>query len=315
VRPAHPDAIATEAATRLQAELLAAGFAVVILDADPARDASAEAGAAGASATVVIVRTDHGAAADVWIADRASRATLVRRVDTAAAGEPYRPADLAIRAVELLRAGGGDSQVARAPAPAARPGETLPDMAPAAADPAGSGDAADPPPHRRRAPPRALLERFTAELGLTAIYGLGDTSGRLAPTFRFAYGAATGVAGRLTVMGPTSTDQAALIEVAYGFDRSWRLLAPVVGLGAGASHTHLDDTVTAKLPALRTEAWAGVFAASAGVAARASDRAAFLLDAHAFLVEPGPGAIVGMAPAGGKPQLLVTASLGVVAGF
>jgi hypothetical protein len=309
VQPAHPDPIAAEAATRIRAELLAAGFAVVLIEADPAADAAVEPGGAAASrvrATVVVVRTDHGAAADVWIADRASHGTLVRRVD-AGAGEPSSPADLAIRAVELLRAGLFEPRAAPSAAPPAEPPPDLP----------GTGPAEPPeaPPAPRPTRPRALLERFTAELGLTAIYGLGGASGRLAPTLRFAYGAGTGLAGRLTVMGPTSTDQAAVLEVAYGFDRSWRVLAPVVALGAGACHTHLDDTVTAKLPALSTEAWAGAFSASAGVAARATDRAAFLVDAHAFLVEPGPGAIVGMAPAAGKPQLLVTASLGVVAGF
>jgi hypothetical protein len=160
-----------------------------------------------------------------------------------------------------------------------------------------------------------LLEGISAELGLTAIYGLGDDTGRLAPTFRFAYGSAVGLAGRLTVIGPTSTDQIALVELAYAFDRSWPWLAPVVSLGAGGCHVHIEDSATTKGPQLRTEAWAGAFAAGAGLAARAMDRAAFLVDAHAFLAEPARGAIVGTVPAGGKPQLLVTVSLGVVAGF
>jgi hypothetical protein len=88
-----------------------------------------------------------------------------------------------------------------------------------------------------------------------------------------------------------------------------------VALGAGAYHVHLDDTADPRIPRLRTEAWAGAFSASGGVAVRAVDRAAFLVDAHAILVQPAAGALVDMAPAGGRPQLLVTASLGVVAGF
>ncbi len=313
VRPAHADAIVTEAATRIQAELLAAGFVVVLVDADPARDAAADAGSevtaasSRASATVVIVRTGHGAAADVWVADRASHTTLVRRVDTAAAGEPFRPADLAIRALEILRAGLLEAHTA---APTARKAEAPPD--PQDLTDAGAFEAPPAPAPARR---RALLERFTAELGLTAIYGLGGASGRLAPTLRFAYGARTGIAARLTVMGPTSTDQVELIELAYGGGASLRVIAPVVSLGAGGCHTHLDDTTSRLLPALRTEAWAGTFAASAGIAARATDRAAFVVDAHALLVVPGPGAIVGTLPAAGKAQMLVSASLGVVAGF
>lgn len=50
-------------------------------------------------------------------------------------------------------------------------------------------------------------------------------------------------------------------------------------------------------------------------AARVTDRVAFLVDAHALLVEVAPGAIVGAAPADGHPRALATASLGVVAGF
>jgi hypothetical protein len=40
-----------------------------------------------------------------------------------------------------------------------------------------------------------------------------------------------------------------------------------------------------------------------------------LIDGHAFLVDPGPGAVVGATAAGGRAQLVLTVSLGVVAGF
>jgi hypothetical protein len=106
-----------------------------------------------------------------------------------------------------------------------------------------------------------------------------------------------------------------MAEVAYGFGRWWRAVAPVVSVGAGIWHTHLDDTATPKHPHLITEAWGGVLSAGAGVAARATDRAAFLLDAHAILIDLGPGAVVGAAPAGGQPRAIFTTSLGVVAGF
>ncbi len=309
VRPAHPDAVTGEAATRLQAELVAAGFTVILVDAEAGRDPRAEVEAAAASArpaaTVTIVRDAAGTAAEVWVADHLSRKTLVRRIDGDAAAESGRPAALAIRAVELLRASLLETSAAVVAAPPAAP--PPPEPTPPAAPP-------DSPP-RRSPRRRALLERITVELGLTAFYGLGDTAGRLAPTMRFAYGTGTGLAGRLTVMGPTGTDQLALVEIVYGFDRSWQVIAPVGGAGPGGCHTHLDDTATRRAPRLRTEAWGGVLSASAGVAARVTDRAAFIADGHALLVLPGPGAVVATVPAGGKPQLLVTASLGVVAGF
>jgi hypothetical protein len=307
VRPAHPDAVAGEAATRLQAELVAAGFTVILVDAEPGRDPEAEALAAAASsrssATVALVGTGRGAAAEVWVTDPRARPRQVGHLDTGASAESSRPAALAIRTVELLRA---SLLEARAHDPGARPAEALPeDRAP----PADAG-----PVVRRPQARRALLEGPSLELGLAAIYGLGETSGRLAPALRFGYGAGMGLAGRLTVLG-TSTDQMALIDLSYGMDRSWHVIAPVVSVGAGGCHTHLDDTATPRFPRLRTEAWSGVLSAGAGVAARLTDRAAFVIDASALLVEPGPGAVVGTVRAGGKPMPMATASLGILAGF
>jgi hypothetical protein len=310
VRPAHPDAATQEAATRVQAELLAAGFVVVLVDAAPGDDARAQiatdAEPARPVAAVAIVHADHRVAADVWIADRASRETTVRRVDVGATAESSRPAALAIRAVELLRASLLEIEVARA-----RPAAPQVSPAPAATASPASPPAVLPPD---RSTHRALLAGPSLELGLSALYGLGDTGGRLAPTLRFTYGAPMGLAGRVTLMGPTATDQLGIVELAYGFDRSFRRIAPVVSLGAGAAHTHLADSGQ-RAPQVRAEAWSGVLAAAAGVAARPSDRAAILFDLHAFLADPAPGAIVGGAPAAGRPQLLVAASLGVLAGF
>jgi hypothetical protein len=296
VRPARLDPVAVETITRLQAELVAAGFEVVVADAGSERSESA--------AVVTLVGASRGTV-EVLITDPASPATSARPVQAGVTGESSRAAALAIRTVELLRAGLSDrSNAARAPSPGGRPVEASLD------DSADLVDAA--PPARPRAG-RALYEGPSAELGLAAIYGLGDATGRLAPVLRVAYGSPIGLAGRLTLLG-TSTDQAALVEAVYGFGKRWRV-APVMGLGAGGCHTHLDDTATPRFPRLRTEAWGGVLSAGAGVAARVIDRVAFLVDAHAWLVELAPGAIVGAAPAGSGPRAMATMSLGVVAGF
>lgn len=190
VRPAHPGPILGEAVLRLQAELLSAGFTVILVDAEPAS-------AAGVAATITLVATGHGAVADVAIADEASHATVVRRVDSGATAESSQPAALAIRAVELLRGGLLPARLSTPRVAAAPP--------PDRAVPAEDWDL--PVPARRRPPPsRPLLRGATVEAGLTAIYGLGGDGGRLAPTLRFAYGAGTGLAGRLTLLGPTPTD-------------------------------------------------------------------------------------------------------------
>jgi hypothetical protein len=263
-----------------------------------------EGAAAGSFATVAIVRTDRGAAADVWVADHVSKKTLVRRVDTDTTAEASLPAALAIRAVELLRASLLEVSAAPEPRPPAPPDVTR-----------WMGTPAPPPePTSKKPEPRALLERFGVELGITALYGMGDTAGRLAPTLRAGYGAANGLAGRITLTA-TATDQIGMLEIVYGFDRSFHTIAPVLSLGAGGAHTRIEPSGTLKAMDLRTSAWSAVMGGSAGVAVRAGDRVAFLLDAHALLAVPARGSIVSGASVAGKMEPFVLTSLGVLAVF
>ena len=296
VRQAGVDAVAREVGTRLLAELSAAGFSVIVVGPD--------AGASEPSSTVAtinVVGAGDGAAPSVWITHHVSRRTRVLRIEIGATPESSTPAALAIRTVELLRAGLQDAHA-----------DAATNVAPIHAERTEAEAHADRAPRPLR---RALLEGSRFEAGLTAIYGLGDATGRVAPNLRYSYGAPFGLAGRVTIMGPTATDQLAVLEAVWGFNRSWRVIVPVVSAGAGALHSHLDDTVNPKHPMLRNDAWAAVFAASAGVAARALETVSVLLDAHALLLEPGAGAVLGGMPAGGQPKLTGTVSLGVLAGF
>jgi hypothetical protein len=306
VRPAHMERASSEAATRLQAELAAAGFAVIVTEAEPGGDPrSAVAGADSTPviAVVTIVTAAEGAVPEVWIATRVHPRSAPHRLTIGRASGSDTPASLAIRTVEELRA--SLLEVADDP--------RQPSLTPT--PPVERVEADDGSPRSRADRRRALLEGSNVEVGLMVIYGLGDTTGRLAPTFRYAYGAPFGLAGRLTVMGPSASDQLGLMEVAWGFDRSWAFLAPVVSAGGGAIHTHIDDTVTPSHPMLRTETWAGLLSASAGLAGRPTQRVSVLLDAHALLALPARGAILGGEPAHGRPAPAVTVSIGVVAGF
>jgi hypothetical protein len=304
VREAQPDALMSEVTTRLSAELAAAGFEVILVDATPLGDPRVQVeGAAVTSsrATMAIVRVDESAAADVWIADHTSHRTLVRRIDLDATREPISPAALAIHAVELLRAHLLEVAV---PAPLEPP----------------PPPATSPPPLEGRsrpakAPPkRALFGGLGFEIGLAALYGFGETRGRLAPTLRLSYGGSIGLSGRLSVVGPTATDQLALLELTYALEPWRQTIVPIVSLGAGAAHAHIENSGTG-VPPIQTEAWAAALGGSAGVAVRPSDRAAFLFDVHALFLKPGPGAIIGGELAHGEPALLVIASVGVAAGL
>ncbi len=106
-----------------------------------------------------------------------------------------------------------------------------------------------------------------------------------------------------------------LVEIAYGGGRWATLFAPVVALGAGFDHTHIDDTSSPMRPMLITDAWSAAASASLGVAARPADRAALVLDAHALLIDPMQGSVVFTMPAGGHLQYLLGASIGILGGF
>jgi hypothetical protein len=307
VEPEGDDPVVREAITRLRAELVASGFVVLRAQAKKTGERHRDVERAGASegpfATIAIVRTDRGAAAEIWVADHLTDKTLVRRVDTDATDEARLPTALAIRAVDLLRASLLEVQARSAPK---RPQPIPPDVA-------RFGEVAA--PTLPLPPPRALLEGVSVMLGVSALYGMGDSTGRLAPTLRVSYGAPNGLAGRLTMLGPTATDQLGLLEIVYGFDRSFRTVAPVLSAGLGACHSHMEGSGGPESRKLITSALAVIVGGSAGVAVRARDRAAVLLDVHAFLVDPLSGSVIARESAAGEPSLFVGLSLGVVAGF
>lgn len=132
VRSPRPRTMFDEATMRLAAELRAAGFLVRVIDAAPgldgrgqvevsARSGEQERGAARTAeasfATIAILETARGAAADVWVADHLTQKTLVRRVEIGDAGSPTAASDLAVRSVELLRASLLEVKTSNGPAP------------------------------------------------------------------------------------------------------------------------------------------------------------------------------------------------------
>lgn len=243
VRDPQAEGLMSELTTRLQAELQAAGFEVVFVDGTPDIDPSAQvAGVIGASppfATVAVVRSERGAIADIWIADRTSGKSIVHRIDVSTA-DLGAPRVLAIRAVELLRASLVDLREAAAapPAPApilaripvpAREAPPPPNKTPPSTTPPNkhSPDKHSPssaprspsspplhgsgarPPHSETTPapgagerPRPLFEGVTVQASLAALLSFGDLGESLAPSLRIGYGGSRGLLGRFTFVGP-----------------------------------------------------------------------------------------------------------------
>jgi hypothetical protein len=102
VRPLPNNADLDEALVRLRAELSSAGFDVVLVDgqaqADPREAIEQTLRERNPAATIGVF------AGDLWIADRLTGKTVVRKLDAGETGGRRAPEVLAIRASELLRA-------------------------------------------------------------------------------------------------------------------------------------------------------------------------------------------------------------------
>jgi hypothetical protein len=347
VRQAAPSADIAEAATRVSAELRAAGFEVIVLEA---RGADARAQVAGARlepqpfAIVALVATERGAAADVWLDPSLAGDVASRRVevDDTSAGTA---SALAIRAVELLRAALLEETAKPRPAPvpedvarwlAAAPGAaqsavaaakvrpkrpaTAPPPASAAASPA-AGLAAPVQAAARRTP---LLGTTTLEGGIGWLHGFGSFGAAFAPSLRLTLPVAANTALRASLLAPAVTgdvkatagsaglrQELALVEVTRALDEG--PVVPLLSAGLGGYHLLAVGRPESGYRADAVHAWAVALAAGGGAALRVTRNAALLLDARAVVLLPEPLVYIGdiEAARAGVPMLLV--SLGVLA--
>ncbi len=105
LEPAAPDQVLEEAYNRLRGELAAYGFEVVQVGAEPGstpQRLELAADRAQGVAAISFVRSPSDTTIDLWISDRATGKTTLRRLSTGADRDA--PRTLAMRAVDLLRA-------------------------------------------------------------------------------------------------------------------------------------------------------------------------------------------------------------------
>ncbi|WP_437490633.1 hypothetical protein WME75_14070 [Sorangium sp. So ce1014] len=304
------DPLVREAATRLRAELGAAGFEVVRVprarrgDAHDARDALERAAQdEGAFAAAAIFRSRAGATADLWIVDRVTQKTVVRTVEVSGAAAP---SVMAVRAVELLQASLLEANLlsTRAPPEGAAGGErvAVPDdvrrwMAPvrrqAGADPAAA-----------RA---GMLAGVGVEAGLVALLSADGIGPALGPALRLSYGAGAGggggalpagLAARLTFAGPalgpalegvlgtvSVRQEMALLEAVWALETG-TAVSPVLSAGLGGFHLFISGDPLPPLRSATGEVWSIAATFGGGAGLRLTERAALLLDAHAIFAEP-----------------------------
>lgn len=175
---------------RLESELSAEGFDVVVVESDARFEVDALERAAKAAGGIAAISAQRGGASgtDVWVTDRVTGKTSRRHVEGADAGDAQ---VLALRAVELLRASLLEIHERHPPrGDVAPPAET---RTRAARD--------EPPPDRPQSPsPRVL----GVAAGITVAAAPGGFPATLAPTGIFSLRAAQAWFAELFVAFPSS---------------------------------------------------------------------------------------------------------------
>jgi hypothetical protein len=316
VPPANSPPVMVETLVRLKGELISAGFVTEILqDADAAGSGAGDSRARleqlavrhGADAVVAIVGDLSPDSVEVWVIDKVTGKSVVRRV-------PFEPAaaraseTLAIRAIELLRSSFLEIDLA--------------------AHDRRNQPGTEPPPAVVHFVETERLARhparFGVEVGGAGVMSLNGVGPALLPLVRFSWSlrswflaqaALAGLGTRSTVESPEGSAQ---VAQAYGlFGASFRFRAgarvrPFAMLSAGVLRTSVEGRTDAPNQGRVVDQWSFLVDAGFGALLRLPDRFTLSLAAHAQLAEPYLGVrFVDMVVAtSGRPNLLLTLTIG-----
>jgi len=315
--------VATE---RLRGELAAAGFDVAPR-APRGADAREDVEGDDAIATVRLVRNPQTHGTEMWVSDRLTGKTLVRRVNA----DPERaPRLVALRGVELLRASLLEL--------AAPPHDDAPPQTPALAQPpppevarlvAPVPPAIAPAPARPEAPAPVStaharwVGRVAIEAGVTVLASTDHLGPAAAPSLGLWVALPASFAVRVQLVGPALTtglvNAAGSAEVRQelaSIDLAWAPelhgpVSPFLALGAGPYHLHVQGTASAPFHSAASDDWAAAFAGGLGVAIRLAPQVAIAAEARAVALTPHPTVSIGSerVASAGSPSLLGSASL------
>ena len=301
-----------EAARRTVAELRAEGFEVVTRRLEepgaPQEGLAAVAAEEGAVAAVGMVAAEEGAAADIWVSDRATEKTLLRRVRADDVADAERPRVLAIRAVELLRASFVEVLVPPHPKAPPRPPKPVPDDV-----------------RRFVEPPRGgPLDGFGAQLGialLTGFDGIGPAGG---PSLKLSYVAPIGVGVRIGLTGPMFGAQAEgelgrailrqeMVSASFLYAPAvdWAGFTPLIWAGGGFFHLDARGDLPPPRQGGHDEVWAGALELGAGIGYRLIPELMIVTDVAGVLTLPRAAVAISGETIGrtGRPALVGTLGL------
>ena len=318
VRPSPASPAVSEALTRIEGELAAEGFDVVLVDpatgapTDAANDAAPDE--AGAQASISFVIDTTARTAELRVVDRLTNKAVVRRTPIDATNASRAAEVLAVRAVELLRASLLELMIEAEPPLAPAPATST---APAPATSVTPAPARASTPHeadRRQAkawaakalPARSETapSRWAVEAGAGVLASAGGVGPAVVGVLRGRFALAKGLAVRATLAGlgtqprvdaATGTGSAnvaqdlGLVELVA---RPWprAALRPTFAIGAGALYTSVDGQASTPYVSRHTSEWSAAADAGAGVelGLGPGDRFAVALEVHALIAQPYP---------------------------
>jgi hypothetical protein len=280
-----------EALVRLRGELTAEGFNAEVLELDLGPDVRAGldrlAPTVTATAIVAVVAGIDPVSAELWVVDRVTGKTVVRRVRADPAAATRIAEVLSVRAVELLRASFLELAISSHPS-----ADTV--DAPVASTPAVTRFATEP------------LEEpdwlWAVEAGGGAVTALGGAGGELVPVARVerAFGVRFCARVTLTGLGTESrvdTPDGGYVDVSQGmllaegivrFRRGERL-EPIISVGAGAFRLSAEGHENAPYRALSGVRWSAAADLGAGLRVPLRQRRIEVgLELHAVLAQPYP---------------------------
>jgi hypothetical protein len=296
VRPPADDDLSSLVTTRILAELSAAGFDVVEIDAPPDTSSRAVVEAPSkAVATFAVERVGNRPAVDVWLADQITGKTTVRRLDLQIGASDRAVAILAIRAVELLRA----SLLEIVVPPKAEGGQPS-EGVPPDVDVFVRKTSAPP-----RTMPRGLFEGVGIEMGAgmnAAFSAIGPSAGL---ALRGSWGRRRlhhGFAARMTLaafeLGPTLRapggtatfgQELAMIEgvffaPAFGHPSAGGPVSAFISVGLGVSRFHVKGSAEAPNRPASADLWSPTATLGGGVGVRIAPGTALVLSVHGALM-------------------------------
>jgi hypothetical protein len=284
VRPTAQSTVVSEAITRIRGELIADGFEVSIVDAPPGADPASVLRAdrqTSAAATLGLFLQPDASAAELWVVDRLTNKTVVRRVEIDRSSASLAPEVLARRSVELLRASLLEILVDAEKRP----------LKPSPRAQASRWAAQALEPQR---------SRWGVEAGAQVLGGFGGVGPAIMPVARGRVVVSDRFAARLTLSGlgtrphvqaaegtATVNQALGLIEwIAELAPHSW--LRPAVSVGAGAYHISAEGSAAWPYEAFEPASWAFAADVGTGLSLSLSSAFAVCLEGHATLVTPRP---------------------------